>query len=142
MKWSEVKEKIKKFLDEDKESHKDVEKYSFKDSFQYRQLTIAVGFIVGIITVMAIQPDLLKSAMDFQNMTILGFATYAFAGYVLMIACEAAGAFILGKAEVIYSDVAQHAKVPKIINDSLIVIVLAGYLAFKFLYPVVFGGIR
>lgn len=142
MNYADIKSKIKSILAEDAEAHKDDERFSFKDTFQYRQLTIVVGFVIGIITVMAIKPELLTSPLNFENMTIMSFATYALVGYIFVIACEGAGMFVMDRAEIIYNDLSQHAKIPKIIGDSLIVIMLIGFLAFKLLYPVVFGGIR
>jgi hypothetical protein len=141
MNLNDLKEKVKTFLKEDADEHKD-EEYSFKDTFQYRQMKIAVGFVVGIMTAMVIEPNILTSVLNFENMTILGFATYAFAAYILMIGCESVGGFIIGKAEVIYGDIMQRAKAPKIFSDSIIIIVLIIFLALKLIYPTVAGGVK
>lgn len=139
MNLNEFKEKVSEFLKEDAEEHPQ-EKYNFKDSYHYKQITVATGFVVGVLAIMALQPELLTRPMNIvENLTIMGFMIYAFAGYILMTSCERAGIFVVDNLTEIYNGIMNHIKPPQIVSNSLVFILLMGYLAFKILYPVVLG---
>ncbi len=145
MNFTELKEKVKKVLKED-ETTPETEhvKYSFRDSIQGKMMEIVIGFGITLIIMEAILPSMLTESFDLVDgkLPFQSIAVLSLIGYVFIMCFQTMGCWVMDHAYTIWDDIKDHVKPPQIIMDSLVIIVVFGYIAFKLLYPYIFGGIR
>ena len=146
MSFSELIQKVKDLLKEDEpepETESELkpqlgtEKYSFRDSFQGRMMEIVIGYALTLLIMTAIVPDMLTRAFEIVNneLTFSFIFTLSLVGYLSIMCFQTMGSFILDHVFLVWNDIKEHVGLPKIVSDSLIVIVLVGYLVFKLMYP-------
>jgi hypothetical protein len=143
--FAELKEKVKKVLKEDETDPKtEPVKYSFRDSFQGKMMEIVIGYALTLALMTAIVPSMLTQSFKIINneLTFPFMFLLSLIGYVSVMCFQIMGSFILDHAFLVWDDIKDHVKPPQIIMDSLVVIVVVGYITFKLIYPYIFGGIR
>lgn len=145
MNFSELKEKVKEVLKEDETDPKEEPiKYSFRDSFQGKMMEIVIGYALTLALMTAVIPSMLTESFKIINseLTFQFLFLLSLVGYMSVMCFQIMGSFILDHAFLVWDDIKDHVKPSQIVTDSLIVIVLVGYIAFKLIYPYIFGGIR
>jgi hypothetical protein len=143
--FAELKEKVKKALKDDKTNPEtEPVKYSFRDSFQGKMMEIVIGYALTLALMMAVVPSMLTESFKIINseLTFQFLFLLSLVGYLSVMCFQIMGSFILDHAYLVWDDIKDHVKPPRIIMDSLVVIVVVGYIAFKLIYPYIFGGIR
>ena len=145
MNFTEFKQKVINFLKDDgKDDEEEPIKYSFRDSFQGKMLEIVIGYAITLLFMTALVPSMLTESIKIINseMTFSFLLMLSLVGYVSIMCFQTMGCWVLDRVYIIWDDVKDRVKPAQIIMDSLLMIVVFGYIAFKLLYPYIITNIR
>jgi hypothetical protein len=143
MKVSDLKQKIVEILKKDaNEPH---EKFDFRQTVQYEMAEMIIGYAFIIYICMAVSPSTLELKFlvpQDGGYTILNLFPIIILGYVLVYSSKMFGSWILDHLWIIATDIKNRVSIPQFISDSLMIIVVFAFIAFKLLYPTALGGVK
>ena len=142
-KLSELKQKILGHLKEDSEG---TQHYSFRDTFQYRLLSIVVGLFFIHSLLVALDSSLLTKPIltipSSGELTLISLFPLMILGYVFIYICTGIGSWAVDKILLLGEDIKKRVSLSVFLSDAIAIVALIAFILYRVIFSIPLGGAR
>ena len=146
MKFSELKQKVTDFLKKSEEKSLSLPKYSFRESIQYKQMNVVIGFVMIFYLLSAFAPSYLNLPLitisQDTRLTIINLFPIIIVVCVMLYSCESIGSWALDTILDVGDDIKNKVKPSAIVVNSLVLILFVTFIVFKLIFTTSVGGVK